>query len=66
MNITRTIYETKNNIIKTVNESGLPLMVVAYILKDIQEEANMKAAQELEIELRRENKVTENNENKEE
>lgn len=66
MNITRAIYETKNNIIKTVNESGLPLMVVAYILKDIQEEANMKAAQELEIELQRENKVTENNENKEE
>lgn len=66
MNITRAIYETKNNIIKTINESGLPLMVVAYILKDIQEEANMKAAQELEIELQRENKVTENNENKEE
>ena len=43
----------KNNIVKAVNESGLPLSIISLIFKDILSEIDSKAQEELKQDLQK-------------
>ena len=67
MTIDRVIYETKNKIVNLLNDSGLSLRTISYILGDIKQEAENKANEQLNLELLKEAEQSKNNlENEEE
>lgn len=43
--------ELQETIVSSINNSGLPLSVCAYLIKDIAEQVNVAAAQEEEVEI---------------
>lgn len=43
--------EMQENIVKAINESGLPLSIVSYILKDMLNEINIAVAQQESAEI---------------
>ena len=51
MTVNVAIFNTKNNIVKAVNESGLPLSIIYLIFKDILLEIDSKAQEELKQDL---------------
>lgn len=53
MTVNVAIFNTKNNIVKAVNESGLPLSIISLIFKDILLEIDSKAQEELKQDLQR-------------
>ena len=53
MTVNVAILNTKNNIVKAVNESGLPLSIIYLIFKDILSEIDSKAQEELKQDLQR-------------
>lgn len=53
MTVNVAIFNTKNNIVKAVNESGLPLSIISLIFKDILSEIDSKAQEELKQDLQR-------------
>ena len=53
MTVNVAILNTKNNIVKAVNESGLPLSIISLIFKDILSEIDSKAQEELKQDLQR-------------
>lgn len=62
------IYETKNKIINIINESGLPMSVLSYVVGDIKNEVDRLAKEELKIDLNKSeiSKPQENNTSEEE
>lgn len=53
MTVNVAIFNAKNNIVKAVNESGLPLSIISLIFKDILLEIDSKAQEELKQDLQR-------------
>lgn len=53
MTVNVAIFNTKNNIVKAVNESGLPLSIISLIFKDILSEIDSKAQEELKQDLQK-------------
>ena len=53
MTVNVAIFNTKNNIVKAVNERGLPLSIISLIFKDILLEIDSKAQEELKQDLQR-------------
>ena len=53
MTVNVAIFNTKNNIVKAVNESGLPLSIISLIFKDILSDIDSKAQEELKQDLQR-------------
>jgi hypothetical protein len=53
MTVNVAIFNAKNNIVKAVNESGLPLSIISLIFKDILSEIDSKAQEELKQDLQR-------------
>ena len=53
MTVNVAIFNTKNNIVKAVNESELPLSIISLIFKDILLEIDSKAQEELKQDLQR-------------
>lgn len=53
MTVNVAIFNTRNNIVKAVNESGLPLSIISLIFKDVLTEINSKAQEELKQDLQR-------------
>lgn len=53
MTVNVAIFNTKNNIVKAVNESGLPLSIISLIFKDILLEIDSKAQEELKQDLQK-------------
>ena len=51
MTVNVAIFNTKNNIVNAVNESGLPLSIISLIFKDILLEIDNKAQEELKQDL---------------
>ena len=51
MTVNVAIFNAKNNIVKAVNESGLPLSIISLIFKDILLEIDSKAQEELKQDL---------------
>ena len=51
MTVNVAILNTKNNIVKAVNESGLPLSIISLMLKDLLVEVDTKAQEELKQDL---------------
>lgn len=53
MTVNVAIFNAKNNIVKAVNESGLPLSIISLIFKDILSEIDSKAQEESKQDLQR-------------
>lgn len=53
MTVNVAIFNTKNNIVKAVNESELPLSIISLIFKDILSEIDSKAQEELKQDLQK-------------
>ena len=53
MTVNVAIFNAKNNIVKAVNESGLPLSIISLIFKDILSEIDSKAQEELKQDLQK-------------
>lgn len=53
MTVNVAIFNTRNNIVKAVNESGLPLSIISLIFKDILSEIDSKAQEELKQDLQK-------------
>lgn len=53
MTVNVAIFNTRNNIVKAVNESGLPLSIISLIFKDILLEIDSKAQEELKQDLQK-------------
>lgn len=53
MTVNVAIFNTRNNIVKAVNESGLPLSIISLIFKDVLTEIDSKAQEELKQDLQR-------------
>ena len=51
MTVNIAMFNTKNNIVKAVNESGLPLSIISLMLKDLLVEVDTKAQEELKQDL---------------
>ena len=51
MTVNVAIFNTRNNIVEVVNESGLPLSIISLIFKDVLTEINSKAQEELKQDL---------------
>lgn len=54
MTIDRAIFETRKNIINIINNSGLSLRTISYILSELKQEADIKANEQLNEELKQE------------
>lgn len=53
MTVNVAIFNTRNNIVEVVNESGLPLSIISLIFKDVLTEIDSKAQEELKQDLQR-------------
>jgi hypothetical protein len=53
MTVNVAIFNTRNNIVEVVNESGLPLSIISLIFKDVLTEINSKAQEELKQDLQK-------------
>lgn len=52
MSVAKTILETKNNLIEVINQSGLPVSISKYCLKDVLELVERQNDLELAVENR--------------
>lgn len=66
MTIDRAIFETKKNMIDIINNSGLSLRTISYILNELKREADIKADEQLNEELKQEAEKVNDEDNKEE
>lgn len=53
MTVNVAIFNTRNNIVEVVNESGLPLSIISLIFKDVLTEIDNKAQEELKQDLQK-------------
>ena len=66
MNIAILIAQTKQDLIKTLNQSQLPFCVLYEILQNITNEVRIKAQEELQIEIEKQKEAESESANKKE